>query len=525
MEAVNLFLFPKRIPKKQDPKEHRIMKELVKQDLYDRLCAYSRSDYYPFHMPGHKRDSSWLSACVPQDPYRIDITEIDGFDNLHHAEGILKEAMEETASFYGAEASYFLVNGSTCGILSAISACCDPGDTILMARNCHKAAWHAAFLRNLKTIFVYPQYEPDFGIFGGLSPESVQDLLTDHSHIRACFVVSPTYDGVVSDIRRIASVCHAHHIPLIVDEAHGAHFCYHESFPASALDCGADLVIQSVHKTLPCFTQSALLHVGKASPYVDRQKLAHYLDIYQTSSPSYLLMAGIEEGIRYMAGAKEDLDRYLKALRSCRQALGDLPHIRLFGPERIGHIAIYDYDITKLLLSAAAPDPDSPDSRKASGPLRISGHRLSEVLRREHHLEMEMSSLTCVTAITSVRDRAEGFLRLQKAMEAIDRQIDQGILTPDSSCPVLPADLCALRAEPVCGLAEAWMKESRQLPLSGSAGQVSAEFVYLYPPGIPLLIPGERIDGDLLRLLQECRTSGFSLQGMADPAGQTIRVL
>ena len=256
------------------------------EHLLEKLEEYSQSDYYPLHMPGHKRNISHFG-----DPFRLDITEIDGFDNLHHAEGVLLEAQQRAAALYGAEESFYLINGSTCGILAAISACTKRGGRILMGRNCHKAAYHGVFLNGLKAAYLYPETDFVRGINGAVTPETVRKALREQ-HPEAVFLTSPTYDGVVSDIRSIAEIVHKAGAILIVDEAHGAHFAMSPYFPESALSCGADLVINSLHKTMPSLTQTALLHVqGKR---VDRERLKMYLGIYQSSSPSYVLMAGMD---------------------------------------------------------------------------------------------------------------------------------------------------------------------------------------------------------------------------------------
>lgn len=260
------------------------------------LTEYAGSDAYPFHMPGHKRRE--IPDGVPggfPDPYGIDITEIDGFDNLHHAEGILKNAMDEAAAVYGADRSWYLVNGSTCGILSAVFAVTENGGKILTARNCHKAVYHAIYLNRLKTEYLYPEEIAEFGINGGIQAEDVREALEKDAikyagkrecakkagdpekaensenrgscegiinskngrkkcaDIQAVLITSPTYEGVVSDIRAIAEAAHEYGVPLIVDEAHGAHLEFADqchSFPKSALECGADIVIQSLHKTM-----------------------------------------------------------------------------------------------------------------------------------------------------------------------------------------------------------------------------------------------------------------------------------
>ncbi len=259
-------------------KEHFVQKT---EYLDEKLLAYSQTDAYPFHMPGHKRQSmgNWTGEA-------IDITEITGFDNLHHAEGILQEAQCRAAETFGADETFFLINGSTAGLLSAICGTVRRGGRLLMARNCHKAVYHAVYLMELKTAYLYPE-QTDFGIQGSISPEQVRDMLEQYPDTEAVLLTSPTYDGVVSDIAAIAALAHEKGVPLIVDEAHGAHFGFSQGFPQKALAFGADLCIESVHKTLPAYTQSALLHYPK-NPWIALERVQQALGIYQTTShPRY----------------------------------------------------------------------------------------------------------------------------------------------------------------------------------------------------------------------------------------------
>ena len=278
----------------------------MNKTLIETLIQYNQSSYYPFHMPGHKRNST-----LPfPDALSIDITEIDGFDNLHDAKNVIKQAMENAAKLYDAEETRFLVNGSTCGILAAICACTKMGDMVLVARNCHKSVYHALYLQKLLPVYLYPQEMQ--GIATEILKEDVEQALRDYPKICAVILVSPTYEGIVSDIAGIAEIVHKFSCTLIVDEAHGAHFGFLEQFPETSVRLGADLVIQSVHKTLPAFTQSALLHIGKEkgkkNHRVDKERLYRYLSIFQSSSPSYILMAGIQKSLQIVKEQKEKIE-------------------------------------------------------------------------------------------------------------------------------------------------------------------------------------------------------------------------
>lgn len=500
------------------------------EHLLEKLEEYSQSDYYPLHMPGHKRNISHFG-----DPFRLDITEIDGFDNLHHAEGVLLEAQQRAATLYGAEESFYLINGSTCGILAAISACTKRGGRILMGRNCHKAAYHGVFLNGLKAAYLYPETDFVRGINGAVTPETVREALREQ-HPEAVFLTSPTYDGVVSDIRSIAEIVHKAGAILIVDEAHGAHFAMSPYFPESALSCGADLVINSLHKTMPSLTQTALLHVQ--GDRVDRERLKMYLGIYQSSSPSYVLMAGMDACVDMMQEqGKQLFDDFTCRLEKMRYRLKDMKFLHLVDGKEEG-LHAFDYDRSKVIISTEN--------------CSLSGPELSHILREQYHLEMEMEAERYVTAIMTVGDKPEGFERLEKALLEIDEHLGtssegygQGKKAGDgetegseiissgkissgkiSSGKGKPAKSAALiRNEAVLTIEEAIQSPKKKVKIEEAAGYVSAEYAYLYPPGIPLIVPGERISQDLLGQLSYWKSIGLGLQGLADFTGTHISVV
>lgn len=479
--------------------------------LHDRLLEYSRSDVYPFHMPGHKRQLQPFSEL-----YQIDITEIDGFDNLHHAEGILLEAQQRAAELYRADETFFLINGSTCGILAAVSAAVCRGGQLLMARNCHKAAYHAVLLNDLHVSYVYPEADMARGIHCAVTVEAVQDAFREHPQAEAFLLTSPTYDGVVSDVRAIAKVVHQAGAVLIVDEAHGAHFGMHPYFPEHALACRADLVINSVHKTLPAPTQTALLHVQGTR--VNRERLRRYLAVYQTSSPSYVLLSGIDACVSMLRQYGQELfAQFAVRLEGLRAALSQMRALHLVtGQEK--ELACFDFDRSKILISTEQ--------------CGISGAALSQLLRSRYHLEMEMEAEHYVTAITTVADTEEGLDRLQAALLELDDALaDAGQKCgPEAVAGVQeqkdePGSVRWYRSEAVLTLTQADEAEKERIPLMDSAGRISGEFVYLYPPGIPLLVPGERITWPLLQQLEQYRRAGLRLQGLADyGAGELLAV-
>lgn len=473
-------------------------------NLYDKLLQYQSSEMYPFHMPGHKRRKDDFA-----NPFLIDITEIEGFDNLHHAEGILKDAQDRAAALYHSEETYFLVNGSTCGILAAVSACMTRGGKILMARNCHKATYHAAYLRGLDIEYLYPEKEDIFGINGGIHEDIVEKALEEFQDIQAVMITSPTYDGVVSNVEKIAQIVHRKGIPLIVDEAHGAHFGFHEYFPKSSVEMGADLVIHSLHKTLPSLTQTALLHVN--GNRVDRECLRRFLDIYQTSSPSYVFMAGMDSCVCLLEkrGGElfESLRRNLEVFYKQTESLGC---IYLANHGLMGKSGIHDFDRSKLVISA----------RNAG----FTGNQLANLLRNRYHLELEMAGGSYGLALTSISDTEEGFLRLSEALKEIDACLENKIEKNTEKSTLTIEDI-VIKNEVWCRIHEALESPGESVLLEKAEGKICREFVYLYPPGIPMLVPGEIISREVLGKIRRLVREGYSVQGMADYSAEHIQVM
>ena len=496
--------------------------------LINRLAAYARSDMYPFHMPGHKRrtgpEESFMNSCTDSftNPFAVDITEIEGFDNLHHPEGILKDSMKWAADVYGADQTYYLINGSTGGILAAVCGSVPRGGRILVSRNCHKSVYHGICLNQLKTSYVYPQEIEGLGIQGGITAEDVDRMLNRYMDTQAVLIVCPTYDGIVSDIEAIARIVHRAGLPLIVDEAHGAHFRYDAMFPVSALDLGADVVIQSVHKTLPSLTQTALLHIKCNRPdggcYADRERIDRYIHMVQSSSPSYVLMASIENSIYQME--QTDTAPYGKQLHRLRRRLGQMRHLRLADTGLIGQAGIRDLDISKIVVSTRGtclyPAVD--------GLTGCTGAHLDDILRREYHLEMEMCGADYVTAITTVMDSGEGLERLGDALTRIDTQLTDAGYKPDGRSGNQKS-VYSMRCDTAMSMGEAMEEKMASVGLEDSAGCISGEFVYIYPPGIPIVAPGEWISRPILEVILEYRDKGLPVQGPADQSLRTIRVV
>ena len=451
--------------------------------LFDKLNQYAKEDYYPWHMPGHKRN---LKLMENFNPYAIDITEIDGFDNLHDAEDVILDSMNRTAKLYHSEHTFYLVNGSTSGILTGISGCTNKGDKILMARNCHKAAYHAVLVNELEPVYLYPQYDDKKGIQCGYYAEYIERMLIKHPDVSLIVLTSPTYEGVVSEIKEICELAHKRNIPVLVDEAHGAHFTFHEAFPTSAVDLGADVVIQSVHKTLPAFTQTALLHVNSNLVNLDRIKT--YLSIYQTSSPSYVLMAGIDKCIDIIEKKGTELfDNLIVNLQDFYRQTRSLKHLRVIDFE--------GRDLSKIIISTKETN--------------MTGTQLYDILLTDYKLQMEMAEADYVLAIATVGDTKEGFERLIDALKRIDAGLE--LIEEANRVSYAPVE-----AEVIILQHEAFLCKKEQCLLEDSENKIAGSFINLYPPGIPILAPGERITHEILEHIRAYMEAGLSIKGLID---------
>ena len=448
--------------------------------LYEKLKAYSDSGVYPFHMPGHKR--------TPTDglPYEIDVTEIDGFDNLHEPVGCLCELQETAAKLFCSRYAFALVNGSTVGILSAVRAMTKYGDRVLIARNSHMSVYHAAELCGLHTDYIVPELIDGTGIFASVSPELIEQRLNADPAISLVVVTSPTYEGVASDIERISAICHAHGARLLVDEAHGAHFPFSDRFPPSAIQCGADVSALSLHKTLPAMTQTALLltNDGELANELSRQ-----LSVFETSSPSYVLLASIDRCLNYLQNSERDFTAYIGRLTRFLQAARALHHLSVSFDRFNADEKVYAFDIGKLCIFCNGC---------------MSGKELMALLRSDYRIELEMALGDYALAMTSVYDTDEGFDRLLSALIEIDSRCKS---TDHTAKPVS----CSLPRQR-CTIGEALDHDGKTLDIDTAEGKVSREYIRVYPPGIPLIVPGEIIDSDVLSQLRRLEAAGNEIQ-------------
>lgn len=476
------------------------MEENKDSILERELREYTESGIYPMHMPGHKRSPAMPSSL----PYDFDLTEVEGTDDLHHASGILQDAMDRTGFLYGSRRTWYLVNGSTCGILAGIRAATHFGGDAVVARNCHRSVYHALELCGLHVRYIWPDVDPGTGLCGSIRPEQVQSAISHCPGCEAVILTSPTYEGVLSDIRGIADICHERDIPLIVDEAHGAHLgLFPESgFPKGALELGADLVIQSPHKTLMSLTQTAWMHLG--SHRIRGRRIEEQLSVFETSSPSYPLLVSLDACTCALHERGDQIfDAWKKRLALFDMEAAGLHHFRILwhGDERDRRYAkFFDTDPSKIVV------------------LCTDGYALAKKLREDFAVETEMAFPGGVLAMTGAGDTQEGMDRLAEALHKLDAQASQTAAVSHRPAVTAPA----FRPRALCTIQEAVSRNYRELNLQDAEGRVSAEYLYCYPPGIPILAPGEVITGESILYLKDLEKSGAQVRRSRGSSGRRI---
>ena len=442
---------------------------------------------YPMHMPGHKRNPLFMPplSCAE------DLTETDTFDDLHNPKGVLRDCLNFAAELYGTRRSFFLVNGSTGGILSAMYAACPRGKKILLARNCHMSAYNAAEQVDLEFVLVEPQWNAEYGVYGGLSPETLDNALKIQPDIALAVVVSPAYEGMTSDISALAGICHAHHIPLLADEAHGAHLPFSRFFPDSATDCGADIVVQSLHKTLPAPTQCAVLHLC-SEEFVAADELARSIGIFETSSPSYIFVCAMDRCLRLMADKGEALlETHAQRLRRFYRETQELVSIKVMPCVIEGAFA---RDQSKLWISTFNAG--------------MSGEALWHELNRRG-FALEMHTPHGALALTTLCDTDEAMERFARTLRELDAEISlrqASALRETAQTHILHPPLIELVMSP----AKARAANGETLLLAQTVGRISRETIFASPPCVPIILPGQRISDEAVNAV---RTASYSLCG------------
>lgn len=467
---------------------------------------YNEKNLLPLHMPGHQRKAEMGTAL----PYAYDYTEVEELDNLHTPEGILQEAMNRTAAYYGCSDCFYLVNGSSSGLQAGIFTLLEEGDEVVVARNCHRSVFYALSLRKAKIHFLLPEFWEDFSCFGSVSLKEVERLIKEFPKSKALIFTSPSYEGVVSDVEGIARLCHENGLSLLVDEAHGAHFSPKRgtSFPGSAISLGADLVVQSPHKTLCSLTQSAWI-LGNGQGY-SREKLFFYLSVFQTTSPSYPLMLSLEKATTLLETEGEALFSHWKeVMESFREKARTLSHFSFLWEKEE---ACFAMDFTKIFL------------RVQGIPKLRLGKDLAKLLREDYGIESEMHSGENLLLMTGPFISEEDMDRLFIALKDIERRFGEEKGKPLRSKLLSSALYQISIADNTLQISEG-LKEGEELNLRDGEGRICLEYLSLYPPGIPLLFPGEKLTAEKIQGIEALEKEGIELQYSRHRQGESGKLI
>lgn len=489
----------------------------IQNSLAEHLQQYTAQGIYPMHMPGHKRNLPMSIQTFFEKIWELDLTEVEGSDSLHHAKGIIKNAQDYAATVYNAKQSFFLINGSSCGILSAIWAVANPNKSkIIMAKESHMSAYNAVHINRLTPILI-PSF-PAVGVGGDQSRVFLQagvdtnvlfqTIQTHHKEACAVFLTSPTYEGVLSDIASIVAYAHRYHLPVIVDEAHGAHLRFFEEFSgiSSALSQGADIVVQSVHKTLPALTQTAILHLSKTSQ-INKERIQESLAIFESSSPSYVLMSSIDLAIRYMAQAKEEIQRLTAWKEEFYARCRAFRYVKIVQEYLIYPKSGSDAKNLDDTYMKNCTDKDTEIEREHMISVRwdslkvviysnqLGASDLANILRKEYCIEPEMVSADYVLCMLTIGDSKEGVERLYLALSDLDQRLEQGFVCHSTL--------------------------SKKVNLQSLCNAIAKHHIYAFPPDIPIVQRGERIGMEQIRRMEELLNKGIKVFGL-DGYGEDI---
>lgn len=479
-----------------------------KQDqtpLLSALLKYVQDETIPFHVPGHKqgRGNRELTDLLGTTCMQIDLTCFDGLDNICNPVSVIKEAESLAAQLYGAESAFFLVNGTTSGIQAMIMSVCDPGDKLLIPRNAHKSAIGGIILSGADPIYLEPEIDEYMGVAMGVTPETVISALEKHSDIKALFMINPTYYGIASNLKAIVDIAHSYNVPVIVDEAHGAHLKFNNKLPMSAMEAGADIAASSTHKLGGSLTQSSLLlHQGKL---VKREKIKATLNLAQTTSPSYILLASLDVARKQLAlhGNKMIEDTYQLAIWA-REELKKISGLYVLNEEVLNQPGCFDIDLTKIVINVRE--------------LGISGYELEKILRKEYRIQVELSDLFNIIILVSIGDSKETLGYLINCLDEIaSRYTLRNVIKYFIPLPEIPSAVVSPR--------EAFYDETKSVLLAEAEGEISAEMIMAYPPGIPIICPGERISREIIDYVNILKSEDAILQGTEDPDVTRIKVL
>ena len=475
----------------------------MRAPVYEALEKLKKRRVVPFDVPGHKRGrgNPELVELLGEKCVSLDVNSMKPLDNLCHPVSVIKEAEELAAEAFRADHAFFMVGGTTSSVQGMVLSVCKAGDEIILPRNVHKSVINALVLCGAIPVYVNPEMDNRLGISLGMQVSEVEKAILEHPKAVAVLVNNPTYYGICSDLRSIVKVAHAHGMKVLVDEAHGTHLYFGENLPVCAMDAGADMASVSMHKSGGSLTQSSILLTG---PAMQEGHVRQIINLTQTTSGSYLLLSSLDISRRNLAQRGRQIFHQVADMAEyAREEINAIGGYYAFGKELVNGDSVFDFDITKLSVHTLD--------------IGLAGIEVYDILRDEYDIQIEFGDIGNILAYLSIGDRAQEIERLVSALAEIRRRFQKdksGLLDQEYIDPQV-----------VTSPQEAFYAEKCSLPLRETEGKVCSEFVMCYPPGIPILAPGERITPEILDYIEYAKAKGCNMTGPEDPDILRLNVL
>jgi arginine decarboxylase len=472
--------------------------------LFDAVKKYVDDKVIQFHVPGHKqgRGLSEFREYVGERVLQMDVNGMEDLDFANNPTGVINESEELYANAFGAQNAYFLVNGTTAGVQAMIMSACEPGDKIIIPRSAHKSTIGGIIQSGAIPIYIQPAINEKLGITMGITTEDLKNTIKKNPHAKAVFITNPTYYGFVSDLKSLVRIAHRNEMAVLVDEAHGAHMSFHDDFPLTAMEVGADMSAASMHKTAGAMTQSSilLLRGNRISP----DKVKQVLNLTSSSSASYILMCSLDIARKQLVTKGHDLlEETLNLARYARNEINKIEGFYSFGKELIGLPGCYDFDETKLSINV-----------RNTG---LTGYQIESKLRKEHNLQIELADLNNIMAILSIGDVKENIQILLESLKIISNESEIKNYGISFKIPETPSMIVSPR--------DAFYSSKKVVKLEDSEGEIAGEMIMAYPPGIPVICMGEKISRDIIDYIKLLKSEHCELQGASDPYINYLRVL
>ncbi|WP_462409115.1 aminotransferase class I/II-fold pyridoxal phosphate-dependent enzyme [Neobacillus sp. Marseille-QA0830] len=476
--------------------------------LFSGLVEHAKKNPVQFHIPGHKKGAGIdpeFRQFIGDNALSIDLINIGPLDDLHHPKGMIKQAQELAAEAFGADYTFFSVQGTSGAIMTMVMAVCGPGEKIIVPRNVHKSVMSAIVFSGAIPVFIHPEIDKNLGISHGITTDAVEHALQQHPDAKGVLVINPTYFGISADLKKIVEIAHSYNVPVLVDEAHGVHIHFHDRLPLSAMQAGADIAATSVHKLGGSLTQSSILNVKEGM--VSVKHVQSILSMLTTTSTSYLLLASLDTARKQLAvKGTELIDRTIILAQSIRKRVNEIDHLYCVGEEILGTKAAFDYDPTKLIISVKD--------------LGLTGFEVEKWLRERFNIEVELSDLYNILCIITFGDSEHEAEILVNALTELSKEFEHRAEKTEPVQVLLP-EIPVLALTP----RDAFYSETEIIPFEESEGRIIAEFVMVYPPGIPIFIPGEIITKENLHYIKKNLEAGLPVQGPEDDELKTIHVI